>query len=243
MDIVVKNSLAKTVDNIDELLFLRKKINRTDISKATHFILGRTNKPGSYENMPAPTEYDFKNGLKLFTGEKVTSNAGIAHILGHEALRTAYILTTDMPNLRKEVESATNFIVRRIKDAPKQQRLNGLYCCSTCSCALWRHIAAGNMLGCKKMLKFGIKHLADSQDSKGRWKGFPFYYTLLVLSESVISPATVQLRYAYAKTLNRSLTGIKGADKYSKRRKMLLQKIINKLDNRKYNRRNSKQER
>ena len=59
----------------------------------------------------------------------------------------------------------------------------------------------------------------------GRWRRFPFYYTLLALSE--LDPKLSKTEVLYAAPLcERLLQRHSGRDKYSRRRKALLEKIL-----------------
>src|SRR5678816_299998 len=95
-------------------------------------------RPPGYAGMPRPTDHDFCEGIELFTGEIVTSNAGIAHVLGEEACRTLILLGVRTAPVRRTLERATAGILARLGGND-----SGIYCCGRCSAALWRRMAAG----------------------------------------------------------------------------------------------------
>ena len=70
-----------------------------------------------------------------------------------------------------------------------------------------------------------MKFLNKQRDGKGRWKGMPFYYTLLALSEIKSPLAKRELEYA-APGLEKLLKRFKDKDKYEKRRRKLVEKIL-----------------
>ena len=102
----------------------------------------------------------------------------------------------------------------------------GTFCCVTCSCALWRNAAEGGLKNSKKLLDAGLKILKSNRDGKGRWGRFPFYYTLLALSEIDSTKAKAELKYcqpACEKSLKRLS---KKDDIISKRRRKILIKSV-----------------
>lgn len=62
-------------------------------------------------------------------------------------------------------------------------------------------------------------------DGKGRWKKFPFYYTLLSLSGIELSSAKSELNYA-APVLERLIKRVNNNDKFEIRRKLLIHSIL-----------------
>jgi hypothetical protein len=225
MNFIRPDSLVLTIDTINEALFFKRPISRSDRVKAAKWITSRVDMPDSYESLPAPTKRDFKNGLRLFTGEKISTRAGIAHIIGQEACRVLALLDVDIPTVLKAREVAEKSIIHRIKSPENKRKNDGMYCCAACSCAMWRNIAAGGLRRCEPMLKTGIRTLKSRRDGKGRWKGFPFYYTILLLSEMVGSPSHTELVYAFNACQN-AIRRLRGNDKFAVRRRHLLQMVI-----------------
>ena len=97
MNLIDKTSLARTLDAISEHFFFERPIAAAARKKAAQWIVSRCGLNRSYAGMPAPTEKDFAEGARVFTGEQCTSGAGTAHILGEEACR-ALILLRAYPN-------------------------------------------------------------------------------------------------------------------------------------------------
>lgn len=102
-----------------------------------------------------------------------------------------------------------------------------MYCCRTCTPALWRHLAVGGLEDSERRLTAGMKALKSHRDSKGRWKGFPFYYTLLALSEIDLPPVIREMRYA-APACERVLRRSPRDDKFASRRRLLAERILEK---------------
>ena len=80
----------------------------------------------------------------------------------------------------------------------------------------------------EKRLKAGLKALEKHRDGKGRWKRFPFYYTLLAISELDFKSAIAEMKYA-APVLERVIKRNSKKDKYAERRVSLAERILEKI--------------
>jgi hypothetical protein len=75
-----------------------------------------------------------------------------------------------------------------------------------------------------------MAYLNKHRDGKGKWKGFPYYYTLYVLSEMDSTLFINKMQYA-AKLIEKRLSKRKSAQsKYELRRNYISEKILNKVD-------------
>ena len=227
MKLVNENSLAATLDAIGEAEFSRRMIPRDERRRAARWIAQRQGRPGAYRGvMFAPTDADRKQGLVLFTGEKVTSRGGAAHVLGQEACRALILLGVSMPVVNDALERATEGIAEVMDQVAQGKWWQGEFCCARCTCALWRHLAVGGLeqIGPAKWLDAGLKTLQADRGENGRWRRFPFYYTLLALSELDHPAARVELRYARPackRVLDRQKPNAIG-----QRRRALLEKVL-----------------
>ena len=88
--------------------------------------------------------------------------------------------------------------------------------------SVWRHLAAGGLSRRKARLTEGMKILKTRRDGKGRWKQFPFYYTVLALTEIGGAIAKSEMSYA-AEALQRTRRSVR--DKYALRRRALAERI------------------
>ncbi len=146
--------------------------------------------------MPAPTEHDFSTGDAEFTGEKVRSRAATAHILGEEACRALILLRAKAPYARMALKKATDGMLKRLEASEQRDYPTGIYCCGICSCSYWRHLAAGGLDRNEERLAAGMKILKASRLENGRWRRFPFFYTLLALTEIKPDLARSEIRFA-----------------------------------------------
>lgn len=226
MKILYKNSLAKTIDAVNEFLFFGKTIPRKEKIEVCDWIADRQGMQGSYASMFAPTDYDFNNGIRVFTGERVTSGAGTGHILGEETCRVLRLLKSPCKNVKDALRHASNSMRRRLMESGRFQK-SAVFCCGLCTVSLWRNIAANGFILNRQYLKKSLKTFRKYRDGEGRWRSFPFYYTLLSLSEIGSRDAWSELRYA-GLVIERLVTR-QGSCKYGKRRKVLMKRILERL--------------
>jgi hypothetical protein len=194
MKLINHNKLTSTIDAVNEAFFLKRSLSKSDKNQIAKWIASRQGMPGAYANMFAPTKKDFQNGLVLFTGEKISSRVGVSHILGQESSRALLLLNVKSGGVKLALEKANAGFLEWMKKylMPKE----GTYCCATCSCALWRHLSAGGLENGERILAAGIRTLKSLRDGKGRWKRFPFYYTLLILNEIEFPAARKEMQYS-----------------------------------------------
>ena len=178
MSIVNTKSLAQTLDAIQELEFQGKKLTGAVRDEAEAWLTERHWARGAYRKLYAPTELDYQQPLKLFTGEAITSSAGKAHILGEEAAR-ALIMLDPVSAKAKQAVAETTDILREL--AQNEDNPNGIYCCGKCSVSLWRHLLAAKLPNSEDIFNSGLTHLRSLRDGEGRWHRFTYYYTLYAL--------------------------------------------------------------
>lgn len=131
------------------------------------------------------------DGLQLFTGERLRTRAAASAIILEESARALILL-----------DSPTVDGVMALEEA--RRRLAGK--CFTDGCTLgecahaavgWlRYLAVTDLPDTERRLEVGLRRLNALRDTGGRWKGVPFYYTLLMLCELDSPLARRELRYA-----------------------------------------------
>ena len=224
MKILNKNSLAITIDNLNNAFFYGKKIDAREKSDIADWIVSRQGLPRSYAGMFAPTEADFKTGIALFTGEKVKTMAATAHILGEEASRALILMKDRRKSTIVALELATEGFLERLNH---EGRTKGTYCCGTCTPSYWRHLLAGGLKNQEQELRAGMVDLKKHRDGKGRWRRYPFYYTLLALNEIDLELVMDELRYV-APVMERAMRR-KPNGRYGLRRFDLMARILGRI--------------
>ncbi len=224
------DSLAATLDAVNDALFFGRRLSDADRREAADWIAARQGLPGSYHGMFAPTESDRRGGIQLFTGERVATRAATAHILGEEACRALLRLDVDSEKARGALARATEGMLPRLRAAEERERHMGRpwlgqYCCGRCTAALWRHLAAGGLERSEHHLAAGVEALRLSRTGDGRWRRYPFHYTVLALNEMDPSLAIDELRYA-APILQRLAERAPEGDAFAARRRALAERVL-----------------
>ncbi len=219
--ILVPESLQETLWRLEEVRQGFRTGSDAHVKEALDWVLSRQGLKGSYRGLFAPTDQDCVQGVRLLTGECLGSYGSTRHILGEEALRTAIAW-----NLRSSpaVTKALMGFSQILEDASRPER-SGFYCCHKCTAAFLRTLAAAKPDNWDRILEQGVDKIREARTSDGRWHGFPFYYTLLTLSEIGIPSSTMELRYA-RKVAERLLGRYQKEDRTSRFRKLALESTL-----------------
>lgn len=224
------NSLAVLVDSIEQKRYFGQRIPARELHAAAREIASRQGLPGSYAGMFAPTRLDFRRGIRVFTGEPVRSGAATAHILGEECCRLLLKLHVKDRLVSAALARAETGMLERLKSPERiHARHVGFYCCGICTVSFWRHLAAGGLDHPVPRFRDGLRALASCRSVDGRWKRFPFFYTLLALTELEIPEARTELRWA-APAAERSLKALRGDKRFAKRRRAVLGQALARAD-------------
>jgi hypothetical protein len=184
--ILVPQSLQETLWRLEEARLVGLECSDPEVEETLGWVLGRQGLRSSYRGLFAPTEEDFSQGARFLTGERIRSGAGTAHVLGEEALRALCIW-----GLRDRDE--TQHALENFHNIVEKGRATGGYCCYTCTIALWRAVNAARPAGWEEVLEKGLTKLKQARTPEGRWRGYPFYYTLLTLAS--LLPRSTILRH------------------------------------------------
>ena len=220
------NSLATLADSIEQRRYFGQRIPARELVAAAREIASRQGLPGSYAGMFAPTRLDFRRGIRVFTGEPVRSGAATAHILGEESCRLLLKLDVKDRLVSAALARAEAGMQERLKSSERvHARHVGFYCCRICTVSFWRHLAAGGLDSPVPRFKDGLRVLARCRSDSNRWNRFPFFYTLLALTELDEPEARKELRWA-APAAERSLRALRGAGRFPRRRRIVLEQAL-----------------
>lgn len=159
-------------------------------------------------------------GLELFSGERLHTRFATRHILQEEAARALVLLAARTVNVRETLEWMDADL---LKACFAQSCVKGE--CAHAMIGLMRYLAVGGLGDSEQRLDTHLKTLSQHRDSSGDWGNFPFYYTLLALTEIDLPSALREMRYA-APTCKKRLRRISGDDKISRRRRAILQRAL-----------------
>ena len=226
------NSLFHTVDNVSEAILFGLDIDRDEKIQIADFIAGRQGKPNAYAGTFAPTENDLKQDLVLFTGDKIKSRIGKCHMIGEEACRVLRKLDVQNGKTCIALQEADKGLQDQITRYLKESRYEfGTYCCKSCSCGVWMNLSSGGLNLGEGFLDAGMKFLKKFRDESGRWKGFPWYYTLYVLNEIDTDIAMDEMKYAARSIEKRLIRKNKtNESKYDLRRDYIGEQILSKVN-------------
>jgi hypothetical protein len=93
---------------------------------------------------------------------------------------------------------------------------------------LWRNLLSGGLSRREERLRSGALHLRSVRDGEHGWRTFPFWYTVLALSEMDMPEAKAELRYA-APALEHTATRPAARATYARRRQELAARTLNTL--------------
>lgn len=232
--IIQPDSLGDTLNTLSSVLFYDIQISQVEKEEAGLWIASRQGLPRSHVGMFAPTAYDYTFGALTFTGEPVTSDASTSHVLSEEACRVLFRLgILHIPEVSLALHRSRQAILRRLDVTWGDEAWSGIYCCELCSVSMWRHFAASGIADDEQRIECGLLSLKRRRDGRGSWKHFPFFYTLLALSEIQLPAAGIELEYALP-AIERALRRIEKTDpdeekEHERRRRILMGRILQNL--------------
>jgi hypothetical protein len=120
-------SLSRTLEATGDALLFGKSIPAAEARRVANWLSDRQGGPGSYAGMFAPTAKDFADGIRLLTGERISSEAATAHILGEEACRTLHLLGVGSTKVREALSRATRSMDERLTRTEGERHRPGFY--------------------------------------------------------------------------------------------------------------------
>jgi hypothetical protein len=227
--LINRTSLSQTVDAINAAQFEGRALAATERRQVAQWIAARQGLPGSYGGTFAGFPSERSRGIALFTGERIAS-ASACHILGEEASRALRLLRVRDPGVTRALEQADDGLMRCLDRAAEDPRKcnPGLFCCGKCSVGLWRNLLAGGLNRRAERLQRGALHLRSVRDGEHGWQRFPFWYTVLALSEMDSAEAKTELRHATPALMREAGRAVPSAP-YARRRHELAVRTLNRL--------------
>ena len=196
-DLLVEDSLAETLWRLEEVRMGFSRADRSDVNKALDWIQSRQGEEGAYpvdgHKFFAPAEKD-KEKVQLITGEKYDPSGGLDHILGQEALRALMLWGRGEEDETQSALKALYSLLDLDYDG-ETPRNSGFFCCAKCSVSMLKTVSVVKTGDWEETVKEGILKIRENRDGEGRWDRYPFYYTLLALSEIQSPEAIEELRY------------------------------------------------
>lgn len=222
---IQEGSLSATVDAVNAAHFEERSVPAAERGRTARWIAARQGLPGAYADTFAGFAPERK-GIAVFTGERITC-ASSRHILGEEACRALRLLGVRDAAVATALGRAEAGLLHRLAQAAEDPRNAnpGRYCCGRCSVGLWRNLVAGGLDRQEERLRKGVGELRRYRDGEGRWRVFPFWYTVLALGEMDFAEAVRELQYV-SPVLDRVVKRAPGRAAYARRRHELATRVL-----------------
>ncbi len=214
--IIHHNRLSVTLDAVNEALFNGRSMSKAEREKAARCITGRQIEVGKQAGLFAPTEDDYRAGVRLFTGERLRTKLATRNILTAEAARALTLF-----GMGEDILERTNCWL--LEQCFSSACTVGE--CAHSTASLMRYLAVGGLADSEKRLNAHIAVLSQHRDGNGRWRCFPFYYTLLVLSETDLPAAVEERRYA-ALACERFLRRSQKDEVFAHRQRAVVERVL-----------------
>jgi hypothetical protein len=175
-------SLGATINALNEAHLFGDAISKPVARQISEFIAGRQGLPGSYFGLFAPIEGELEAPFRLFTGEPIATSASARHILGEESLRLLKVLDGKSAPVQLAIGRAQENLEGRFAEAKRRGYGIGTYCCGKCTVAYWRALTTGWIADAEDRIRAGMVDLRNCRHD-GKWRRYPFYYTVHCLFE------------------------------------------------------------
>jgi hypothetical protein len=231
--LIHEGSLSRTVDAVNEAFFFGHPISAADRKEAARWIAARQGLPGAYGSLFAGFTAE-RGDIQVFTGERMTS-ASARHILGEESCRALLLLDVTGSHVGTSLKTATRWLTNRVdlaaaESGHPERNSAGTFCCGKCTVAMWRNILAGAFDQPARRLTIGLAHLRKARDRSGEWQAFPFWYTVLALTEMKHPDAVTELRYAATRIKAEAARAPRSSSVYARRRNALARRALALID-------------
>ena len=132
------------------------------------------------------------------------------------------------PNVQAALQRADAGMMNCLARAARDPRNTnpGKFCCGKCSVGLWRNLLAGGLDRQEERLRKGVGELLRvHRAGQGKWRVFPFWYTVLALTEMGLPEAREELEYV-APVLERTAQRACPSTVHGKRRHELARRAL-----------------
>ena len=191
MIIIYPTSLSATLDATAESLFHQKSIPPNLQDEIATMMLHRQCQSGVNSGFFIPFAAESEAKVMLYTGEQLNTTLARTHILLIEAVRILKLLALESHALTQSIHLA---------DQRMEKMCYSNFCakgeCKALTIAYLRYLLLDCTGNSTLKIKTHLTNLTDQRDGKGKWGGFPFYYTILALSESDEPLVIQELQYA-----------------------------------------------
>jgi hypothetical protein len=225
MMILHPTSVSDSLDSAAEQVFFKKSILPAVRDDFAALLINRQIQTGANSGFFIPFASETRTQYRLFSGETLHTEFAVRHIQLIEAARLLTALSPGIPSVARSILLS-------------EQRMNTMcyskFCskgeCRSLTVAYMRYLAVHSTPDDGSVLGQLLSDLSGHRDGKGRWHGFPYFFTLLMLSEADHPLADEELHYTGSQ-IDR-LSGQNWAnDRYSIRCQSLLHNALARSEN------------
>ena len=212
------------LDSLEEAILLleRSRISddAIDYEQVVDFITGQQIRYGRDAGVFVESRNVSHSKSRVYTGEKLQTHLAAKNILTIESARAIVISNSISQAAHTSIALVDNWLDRQCFSD---------FCatgeCKHSSVAFMRYL---NASGRSERVERMLTQLTKYRDGKGGWKGFPYFFTLLALSEINSSLADDELNYTLEfveMRFRRSRT----EEPYNSRRQEILYRVLNRF--------------
>ena len=210
--IIHPTSLSATLDASADVFFHQNQLSITMRQELANMIISRQCQTGVNAGFFIPYAAESEAKIRLFSGELLTTTLARNHIPMIEAARLLKLLAIETHAVYQSI-LLTNHRMEKM--------CYSTFCakgeCKALTIAYLRYLSLDDADNAVSSMSTHLTSLTDYRDGKGRWGGFPFFYTVLMLSETDSPLAIQELKYA-APFCEKQLSQNWSPDPISKRR-------------------------
>lgn len=213
-------SLSEAIDTVSEALFLERPISDELRIDTITLLINRQIHTGTNNGFFLPLSSEPDLPYRLFSGEQLHTKLARRHIQLIEATRLLSLLTQGGHSAARSIKLAESRM-----DTMCYSKFCASGECKAISVAYLRYLASSAPKSAVDRLSFFLASLASHRDGKGAWRGFPYFYTLLTLSEMDRSMSNNELQYALG-SFEKRLARSHSAEPFTRRRQLILNRIL-----------------
>ncbi len=213
-------SLSETIDAVSVRLAAGEPLASAEREDVVAWLLDRQIQAGRGGGMFVPFPGEYAGGVRLFTGERVRTQLATRNVLTLESVRILFALAGERGAVRGAL-AHTSVAMRHACFALSHCVIGE---CAHSSIAYMRDAASDRSGDHRKWIEDHLHVIREHRDGTGRWKRFPFYYTLLALLEVGTPSANAELEYA--RPACRRVIGRASNGDYVTRRRRILECVL-----------------
>jgi len=212
------------LDSLEEAILLLERSHRSgdniDLEQVVEFIVGQQVCFGHDAGTFVESRNVSRCKARVYTGEKLQTHLAAKNILAVESARALVLSGSDSEDVRSSIALVETWA--------ENQCFSEF--CATGEC---RHSSIGfirylNALEKTERLEHMVTKLSKFRDGKGGWKGFPYFFTLLALTEIDSPLVDDELEYALEFTEKRFKRN-RSEEPFTSRRNEILLRLQNRF--------------